>query len=296
MSIPNAPFGILPNAPMQTQLVDGQRSVTPSWGGWLNFLRAWLFFNIPTIVPVTINSQQVFVSADPIVNGAFGDGIHDDTAIVQQTITNSGGVLYLRPNKRFLLSSTITAPTPNNIIFIYGGGQITSSASTIISIPSGSGNWLIQDIMIVSTTSGATAISAVSNGGQQAGIRKCWMSGPAAGASVGVALNGNQPGIVVSGCFFINWGTAIGLTSQSDVMISDCEVFNGTPVSTSGTCTYNLRNGNPGTPDTYPTAQTAATAVAGGGQALPATVKTYITVNVVLAGVLTPVKIPAFSP
>ena len=278
-----APLGL----PDPIQVVDAAGNLVASIGQYISPLTNSSFTGI------WAKNSSFATDADPLGNGAKGDGVTDDTNALQKTINNSGGVLYLKPNFNFLCSSTLTAPNPTDVVYIYGGGRITSNATPIISIPHG--NWLVEDIIIVgSAASGQTAVSVVSNSSQQATIRKCYIAA-STGGSVGLALNASGNGIVVDGCFFVNWATCIALTSQSDTMISNCDFFNNTPVTTSGTCTYNLRNCNPATLDVYPSAQTSTTATAGGGQAVPATVLTYIEVNVVIAGVLTTGKMPIFS-
>lgn len=291
MSIPNAPFGLLGNAPMQTQLVDGQRSVTPPWGGWLNWLRQWLFLNIPSV----INSKGVYSSADPLANGAAGDGVTDDTLIIQQTINNTNGILYLRPGIIFKVTSTLTLPTSSVLNLIYGGGIIVSTAATAISMTSSSANTIISDVVINGPPAG-TVLSFASGTAGWNNIRNCRFGANSTATTASIALNANAAGWNITGCTFAGGGgnTGIVLTSQLDVNIVGCEFLNGTPVSTSGTCSYNVRGCGTAL-DSYETGAASATATAGGGAAVPATVKTFIEVQIVLAGVQTIVKIPAFS-
>lgn len=194
-----------------------------------NVLGQFISANIPTL------------GSDASANGAFGDGVHDDTAALQQTI-NFAGVLFLRPGKRYLISSSIIIPNFPDI-FIYGGGYLeTNNAITMISSTAATNNNIrIYDIVFsISSGAGGVCISVANNTSQWNTLRGCFFSS-LAGTSA-VILNSNGVNWSILNCRFSGFTNGISITSQLGISIEGCFFgITANPIITSGTVGYNVR-------------------------------------------------------
>lgn len=207
-----------------------QTGVGVTYQDW-NVLGQFVTKNIPTL------------GSDAFANGAVGDGTHDDTAALQQTI-NQSGVLYLRPGKTFFISSTIIPPnTPN--IFIYGGGFISANGVfTMIGLTSATNNNIrIYDTVFLNSAAG-TCISIQNNSGVWNEIRGCFFS--TVGGGAGIVLSNNGVGWAITDCNFFNSATAISLITMPTVTILGCEFASSitTPIAATGVTNYNVRGCN----------------------------------------------------
>lgn len=236
-----SPLGI----PDPIQVVDPAGNLVANIGTYVNPLTNTSFSGIWT------KQYNVGTDANPLAFGAVGDGSHDDTNALQQA-WNQTGVLYLPPNKTFLISAPLTAPiSPSGSgfsqVLVYGGGFLsTSVANPMMSFaPVGGvsvGNIRLNDVVFLNSTSGATCLSI-------SGIPQAWMTingcyfSPTSGTGISLT-NLVGGGFSIERCVFQGSTTAISLnTPISLVDIVDCFFSTGltTTVATSGAVTYNLK-------------------------------------------------------
>ena len=187
------------------------------------------------LLPFLPSFQFIINPANAIENGAVGDGVTDDTAVLQRILNDTPGILYLNPGKRFLVSSSLTVPSTSRVVLVTGGGEIVSTlapAEPTFSLSAAVNYWFI-DITITSSTGAAGIVCIPQPGSGILTVTSIRISigGSGSGQSSGIFLANNVGAQITNSSFNMPNGYPISVTSNAlSVEISNCSLI-GNPTT-----------------------------------------------------------------